>query len=86
MPTGETMSEGSDMPDKNTITLGKAALGGMDAKEGDKITFCVTGMDGEDVMGYFEPMKDSKSGGGDDWESMARKELSPRDGDTEQAM
>ncbi len=50
---------------------------GMAPKEGDKITFCVTGQpDSEgNVSGYFESMGGEKPEM--DWDAMARADLSP---------
>lgn len=76
------MSEGSDMPPekdgKNIITIPADMLGGMSPKDGDKLTFCVTGEPDKDgVMGYFEPAKGEE----ESWEKGFLKEMSPRNND-----
>lgn len=83
----ETESPGAG-EEKNIVQLPKEMLGGMQVKEGDKLTFCVTGMGGADgsVSGYFEPMGegegDEKEGDdpdySEDYAAGLRKEMSPR--------
>lgn len=84
---GEETPGASNMPadggdgGQQTVTLSPDMLPeGMMPKNGDKLTFCVTGDPDENgVPGYFEP---PKSGGEeDDWDTAARKELSPRNPD-----
>lgn len=93
MPTSETMSEGSHMPpddgSQKTVMLSPDMMpDGMTPKDGDKLTFCVMGEPTADgVPGYFESAsKPAEGDGGQDWEAEARKALSPRDGDSNDAM
>jgi hypothetical protein len=66
--------------DKNTVVLSADHFpAGMTPKDGDKLTFCVTGpVDSEgNVSGYFESGGESGSGM-NDWENDFRKSMSPQ--------
>ena len=65
--------------DKNTVVLSADHFPeGMSVKDGDKLTFCVTGApDSEgNVSGYFEAA-DAGKPSGEDWEADFRKSMSP---------
>ena len=74
--------ESMDGDGKNVVSLSADHFPpGMSPKEGDKITFCVTGMGGEDgaVSGYFEGGGEGKEDGEFDmarWEKF-KSEMSP---------
>lgn len=74
----DTANQGKTPDDKNIITIPTEMLGGMSPKDGDKLTFCVTGEPDKDgVMGYFEPTKGEE----ESWEKGFLKEMSPRNND-----
>lgn len=78
----ETPAPASPAPEqgeKNTVVLSRDHFPeGMAVKDGDKLTFCVTGEpDSEgNVSGYFEAGGEGKPAE-DDWEAGFRKEMSP---------
>ena len=65
--------------EKNVVTLSAAHFPpGIQPKQGDKLTFCVTVPPDEEggVSGYFEASGNEKQGT-EDWESDFKKSMSP---------
>jgi hypothetical protein len=71
----------SESDGKNTVMLSADHFpSGMAPKDGDKLTFCVTGKPDEEgnVSGYFEPAAGGNKGEGmDEWANDFRKSMSP---------
>lgn len=65
---------------KKTVMLSADMLGGMQAKSGQKLTFCCTGDPDKDgnVAGYFEPMDGAGGDQTESWEDDFRKDQSAR--------
>lgn len=80
----ETANQGKP-PEQESVTIPAELMGGMSPKKGDKMTFCCTGDPDESggVPGYFES---AKGDGGDDWEKGFMADMSPRNGETADAM
>ena len=52
LPTGETMSDGDDSGAESNVSL-PASTFATTPQEGERLTFCVTGGDEENVTGYW---------------------------------
>jgi hypothetical protein len=52
LPAGETMSDGDDSGAESNVTLPASAFA-TTPKEGQRLTFCVTGADEDGVAGYW---------------------------------
>jgi hypothetical protein len=76
LPTGETMSDGDDSGAESNVTL-PASTFATTPKEGERLTFCVTGGDKENVTGYWMASKPEESDDADpeDWDDGARKSV-----------
>lgn len=73
--------------DQDTILIAPDQFGELKPKEGDKLTFCVEGVDSEgNVSGYFEDGDaDDKQGDSmEKWRSDLRAEMSPRNATEEE--
>ena len=77
VPSGDMPSQDApDTSNQNVVTLPPDMLPpGLTPKDGDKITFCVQGMDENGVKGYFE----APAAPEEDWESGFKKSMSARD-------
>ena len=66
--------------EKNVVTLSADHFPpGIKPKDGDKLTFCVTGEpdDEGNVSGYFEASDGGEKSGKEDWDSHFTKSMSP---------
>jgi hypothetical protein len=82
---GETMSEGDDSgAEQSNVTLPADAFA-TQPKEGDRITFCVTGADEDGVQGYW--MSEDAEESGEDYDKNYwadfKKSMSARNPDKE---
>lgn len=74
LPTGETMSDGDDSGAEPNVTLPASAFA-TPPKEGQRLTFCVTGGDEDGVTGYW--MADEAEKPEESWEDAARNSIKP---------
>lgn len=84
---GESDTPSSNDENQDTILIAPDQFGDIKPKEGDKLTFCVEGIDSEgNVSGYFES-GDGKEESGDsmeNWKAGLRAEMSPRNSTEEE--